>query len=255
METKRNIKYSELKTDISLSDFVKCYWSFDNSSSENYGSTILPDGCFDLIVEISDRKVQKIILTGLWTNHVEISVAANTLLWGIRFKLLSVEYILQRDISSIINNRQIIRNDFWQINSLITLDFNSFCDHITTKLSSIIGSGKGIDNRKSNLFNNLYQTKGSSTVSEYANIASWSSRQINRYFNDRFGLSLKAYCNILRVFASFSDVKKGKLFPQQNYFDQSHFIKEIKKYTGVNPKELNDNKNDRFLQLLTMGEK
>jgi len=255
LETKNDIKYSELKPDISLSDFIKCYWRFDNASSVRYDSTILPDGCFDLIVEISDDKVQNILLTGLWTNQIEISVAENTTLFGIRFKLLSVEYILQQDILSIINNRRIIGKDCWNIDSLITLDFSSFCDHITTKLSSIIGSGKGIDNRKVQLFNTLYKTNGSLTILKYANIASWNSRQINRYFNDRFGLSLKAYCNILRVFASFSDVKKGKLFPQQNYFDQSHFIKEIKKHTGVKPKELSDNKNDRFLQLLTMSEK
>ena len=39
------------------------------------------------------------------------------------------------------------------------------------------------------------------------------------------------------------------LSPQTDYFDQAHFIKEIKKYTGTTPKELHKNKNDRFLQL------
>ncbi|NOU18437.1 MAG: AraC family transcriptional regulator [Bacteroidales bacterium] len=255
METKNNIEYSELKPDISLSDFVKCFWRFNNISSARYDSIILPDGCFDIIVEIRDYKIQNILLTGLWTNQIDISVAGNTVLFGIRFKLLSVEYILQQNISSIVNNSQIIGSDFWNINSLITLDFTLFCNHITTKLISIVGDGKGTNNRKVQLFNNLYHTNGSSTVLEYANIASWSSRQINRYFSNKFGLSLKAYCNILKVFASLSDVKKGKLFPEQNYFDQSHFIKEVRKHTGVKPKELSDNKNDRFLQLLTMSEK
>ena len=48
--------------------------------------------------------------------------------------------------------------------------------------------------------------------------------------------------------------KKGQLYPEQKYFDQSHFIKDLKKYTGNNPTELFENKNDRFLQLTTMTE-
>ena len=72
---------------------------------------------------------------------------------------------------------------------------------------------------------------------------------------DRFGISLKSYCNILRCYASFKHIKKGVLYPQQNYFDQSHFIKDLKKHTGNNPTELFENKNDQFLQLATMSEK
>jgi len=50
--------------------------------------------------------------------------------------------------------------------------------------------------------------------------------------------------------ASYSDISEGNLFPQEDYFDQAHFIKEIKKYTGTTPKELYKNENVRFLQLL-----
>jgi AraC-like DNA-binding protein len=86
------------------------------------------------------------------------------------------------------------------------------------------------------------------TVTELSEKVSWSSRQINRYFNQQFGLSLKAYCGILRFRASFPNIKEGKLFPEQNFSDQSHFIKEVRKLAGVSPKELMKNKNDRFIQ-------
>lgn len=89
----------------------------------------------------------------------------------------------------------------------------------------------------------------------YSKQVFWTSRQINRYFKDRFGIPLKSYCKILKCFASFNHIKKGQLYPEQNYFDQSHFIKDLKKHTGNNPTELFENKNDRFLQLATMTEK
>ena len=82
----------------------------------------------------------------------------------------------------------------------------------------------------------------------------WSKRQISRYFKNRFGLSLKAYCNILRYRASFQQLKEQQLYPEQDYADQAHFIRDVKKYSGVTPKKLAENKNGRFIQLSTLSE-
>jgi AraC-like DNA-binding protein len=95
----------------------------------------------------------------------------------------------------------------------------------------------------------LSQTKGNERVSFYIDKLFWSGRQINRYFNKMFGLSLKSYCNILRFSASFKDLKRGDLMSNQNYYDRSHFNKEIKKYSNNTPKSLSNNQNDRFLQI------
>jgi AraC-like DNA-binding protein len=126
-------------------------------------------------------------------------------------------------------------------------------------LSSIISQDvdqqDNLDNRKLNLFKLLSQTKGNESVHYFADKVFWSSRQINRYFNKMFGLSLKSYCNILRCSASFKDLKKCDLLSNQNYYDRSHFNKEIKKYTNHSPKNLADNENDRFLQISIIPKK
>jgi AraC-like DNA-binding protein len=87
------------------------------------------------------------------------------------------------------------------------------------------------------------------SVKELSEKVFWSSRQINRYFQQTFGISLKAYCNIFRFKSSLNHIKKGKLFPELNYADQNHFIREVKKMSGVTPKELSKNQNDRFILL------
>ena len=120
---------------------------------------------------------------------------------------------------------------------------------------SILSTQKSIDSKKQHLFSLLYKTHGQETVEWYSEQVFWSTRQINRYFKDRFDVPLKSYCMILKCYDAFKHVKKGQLYPQQNYFDQSHFIKDLKKYTGNKPTELFENKNDRFLQLATMKEK
>jgi AraC-like DNA-binding protein len=105
---------------------------------------------------------------------------------------------------------------------------------------------------ESKIFSICFQSNGSLTVDELSKQTFWNSRQINRYFNKKFGLTLNAYSNILRCASSYKDIRKGDLFPKQDFYDQAHFIKEIKKHTGSNPKELHKNKNDRFLQFSTL---
>lgn len=244
--------YREFQTDKLLTDYVKNYWWFDNSTSQHLDFTILPDGCFDLIVSFDCYEQDEISLTGLWTKQVEVSIEPNIQLFGIRFKLLAVDYILQQNISSFSDSEQSKTNDFWQLDQISFKDLESVIEKLNKIMLSILGSQKGIDSRKQNLFNLLYQTNGDQNVEQYSQQAFWTSRQINRYFKDRFDIPLKSFCKILKCFASFKHIKKGQLYPEQNYFDQSHFIKDLKKHTGYNPTELFENKNDRFLQLATM---
>ena len=78
------------------------------------------------------------------------------------------------------------------------------------------------------LFELIYQD-GTKSVSELSEKVFWSSRQINRYFNQQFGFSLKEFIKIVRCNAAYKDISNGKLSPQTDYFDQAHFIKEVKK--------------------------
>jgi AraC-like DNA-binding protein len=144
-------------------------------------------------------------------------------------------------------------DNFWDFSENDLNYFDSFCQKATGAIRQRIA--KKTDDRKRKLFDLIYTTNGAMSVSELSEKVSWTSRQINRYFNQQYGISLKVYCNILRFRASFQQIKEGKLFPEQNFVDQSHFIKEIKKLSGVAPKELSLNKNDRFIQLSTLPEK
>ncbi|HEX8334940.1 MAG TPA: DUF6597 domain-containing transcriptional factor [Segetibacter sp.] len=247
--------YKEFQPDKLLTCFVKNYWWFDNNTTRQLDFTILPDGCFDLIISFDNYQQEEVSLTGLWTKQVEVSIKPNRQLFGIRFKLLAVEYILKQNISAFCDGEQPMKNDFWQLDKTSFKNLEKVTEELNKTMLSILGSQKSIDCRKQSLFNLLYETNGQEPVKKYSQEVFWTSRQINRYFKVRFGIPLKSYCNILKCFASFRHIKKGQLYPEQNYFDQSHFIKDLKKHTGSNPTDLFENKNDRFLQLATMTEK
>lgn len=148
------------------------------------------------------------------------------------------------------NEGKTIPNDFWQFDEKDKESLENFRKKVTQKINPF--SIKPIDERKKKLFQLIYASQGAITVKELSEKVFWSSRQINRYFNQQFGISLKAYCNILRFSSSFKDLSEGNLFPDLNFTDQNHFIKEIKKYSGVTPKELSKNANERFMDIVAI---
>jgi AraC-like DNA-binding protein len=241
------MKYREIKPFGFLSNFVQCFWEYENTETE-IEHTILPDGYFDLIAEFKDKKLITLKLTGVWTKPVNVTIPKSIKIFAIRFKLLATEYLFQQEIKSILNTTKPLPFNYWNINNYQSNEFEIFVSGITNKLDNSIKHLKEIDNRKLKLFELIYQNKPIS-VNELSQNVFWSSRQINRYFNAKFGFSLKEFLKIIRFKSSYEHISNGELYPKNEYFDQAHFIKEARKYSGTTPKELYRNKNDRFLQL------
>jgi AraC-like DNA-binding protein len=242
-----------IKPDKSLADFVESFWMVQNYSDKGKEIVVLPDGRIDLFFSQSPTEPFHITLSGIETQPDQATLAAKTIMFSISFKLLATEYIFHNTISNILNYARYLPADFWNFNATDLNDFDLFCKKASQTIQSLLP--KQIDNRKQKLFDLVYSSNGALTVNELSEKVFWSSRQINRYFNQQYGISLKAYCNILRFRASLEHIAEGKLFPEQNFTDQNHFIKDIKKFSGVVPKELSKNQNDRFLLLSAIRQK
>lgn len=242
----KDLQYKFIKPDKPLADFVYCFSSLKNLSVINE-AVIIPNGKIDLIFSRTADHQLRIALLGLETKPKLANVDVIEF-FGVSFNPLAIEYIFNCSIADILNTGKNLSDNFWDFGVADMDDFDAFCEKITRKIHSLLP--KEIDERKRKLFDCMFATNGEISVKELSEKVLWSERQMNRYFNQQFGLSLKAYCNILRFQAALAYIKEGTLFPQLNFTDQSHFIKEVKKLSGVSPKELFKNKNDRFLQFL-----
>jgi AraC-like DNA-binding protein len=241
-----DLLYQFKEPDRTISDFVESFWMLENHTSTDKEIIVLPDGRIDIFLTFSGSESFQIVIMGLGIEPSYPILKGKTVIFAISLKLLSVEYLLGESITTILNKGKYLPPDFWGFSPSDLIDFDSFCIKATVKIKQHLT--KSIDDRKQSLFRLIYSTKGTLTIAEYAEKTYWSSRQINRYFNQQFGLALKTYCSILRFRASFNQIKRGKLFPEADFADQAHFIKEVKKLSGVIPKELSRNKNDRFIQ-------
>jgi AraC-like DNA-binding protein len=245
--------YKFLEPDSLIADYVESIGMFHNQSDEAVEVVVLPDGRIDLFFSRSALQPFHIMLMGLETFPEQRYIEPQTLTFVIGFKPLAAEYILKTSIAEFVNSARLLPNNFWDFAENDLEDFNVFYEKATKKIISLLP--KEVDHRKQKLFNMVYASNGSASVNEISEGIGWSSRQVNRYFNRQFGLSLKVYSTILRFRASLKHIAHGKLFPEANFTDQAYFIKEIKKFSGVIPKELSKNKDDRFILLSMLREK
>lgn len=248
-----NIQIRSAAPDHSIADLVQSFWMLENGSEKDIAGTVLPDGIVDLILSGSEKEPFQIVLRGIDTEPSHVVLAPKVKMFAIGFRLPAVEHLLKLPVSGLLNEGQVQPGGFWGFDASDLDDFELFCRKATEKIRSV--PIEEADVRKKKLFELIYSSNGSIRVKEFSEKAYWSSRQMNRYFNQQFGTSLKSYCNILRFRASFDHISQGKLFPEQNFFDQAHFIKEVKKLSGALPKELKQNKNGRFLQFTALSKK
>jgi AraC-like DNA-binding protein len=242
-----------IKPPDALQDYVESIGMFRNASDAVKEVVIVPDGRVDLFFWRPGNGYFQVMLMGLETAPDHRSILPGSIAFVISFKPIAVEYILHTQIADILNSAREMPADFWGLGEDVLLDFDAFYHKVTARVQENMPAE--VDNRKLELFNLIYASDGEMTVHELSEKVYWSSRQINRYFTQQFGLSLKAFCTILRFRVSLGHIAKGELYPGMNFTDQNHFIKEIKKFSGVVPKDLAKNANDRFILLSVLKQK
>jgi AraC-like DNA-binding protein len=248
-----DIEYREMKPPAALAEFVESFWMLINHADADQSVVLIPDGRVDIFFSYSATEPYHAILRGLDGRPGPQAIPARTTTFAISWKLLAVEYILLVRVASLLDGGCFLPPDYLGIAASDLEDFEAFCSKAAARIKQLLPVET--DARKRRLFDLLYASNGALTVEALAKAAGWSSRQINRYFTRMFGLSLKNYANILRFRTSFQHLKAGRLFPEENFADQAHFIREIKKYAGVVPKELARNQDDRFIQLSALPKK
>ncbi|MCM1354865.1 MAG: helix-turn-helix domain-containing protein [Staphylococcus sp.] len=84
------------------------------------------------------------------------------------------------------------------------------------------------------------------TVNELSSIVCLSKKQVERLFNSFVGINPKEYARIVRFqkalaqmqYQSSEDLNQSQIAYASGYADQSHFIREFKKFSGHTPKSL-----------------
>ncbi|WP_024769488.1 helix-turn-helix domain-containing protein [Aquimarina macrocephali] len=246
--------YKEILPNEELKDFVHSFWMHQNNSDTVEKTTIVPDSYFKIVMLIKNQKIISYFMTGLWLDEKEFSFAPNATSVGVRLKILAPEFLLNREVASIIQNIYQLDLNYLNADKFDLSSFEVIVEQWQKELQSIKPQ-KTIPGNKLRLSQLLDKMNGSIPAIEVSNQIYWTNRQINRYLNKYVGVSLKKYLNIQKCYQAYLQIREGEFYPEEGFFDQPHFIREIKKHTGETPRSLHKQQNDRFIQLKRISKK
>ncbi|MFT3827677.1 MAG: helix-turn-helix transcriptional regulator [Chitinophagaceae bacterium] len=254
------MRYNEIRPGARLGQYVKCYYIYESSSEVAFEDTVFPSGNMEIIFNLGSGNWKVETGDGYTTNPpVELwgqiikplpirSVGKNTML-GIRLFPHAAAYFLN-DKVDLFNDQVADFAGIWgsEINTLhsILLETNTWSDRIElietflwNKLSLTekkLGKGTIVNNvmheiRQQDFFDNM-----ENVASRYG----ITSRYLQKLFVQYTGLTPKLYSKINRFQNSLKLVTKKdasltSIAYDCGYFDQSHFIREFKSFTGVTP--------------------
>lgn len=95
----------------------------------------------------------------------------------------------------------------------------------------------------------IQSSKGKITVKELEKKTGYSSRWLNSKFNEKLGVSPKNLASVIRFkqyYQAFVNRNERLFFKNdfyELYYDQSHFIKDFKRFTGLSPTKLEQQAN------------
>jgi AraC-like DNA-binding protein len=254
------MSYQQIRPGSRLSQHVKCYYIYESELSAPFEDTVFPSGCVEIIFNLGagswQTAVNDVFVTTpaieLWGQIIRPlpirSMGKNTML-GIRFLPHAAACFLKENIESF--NNQIV--DFTDLSGnavrklhsklLETSALDKRIALLEDFLFDILSNSEKID-RKVEVINNIMQElKQKDFFDNIENVASRygiSSRYVQKIFLQYTGLTPKLYSKINRFQNSLrlvtkKDTSLSSIAYDCGYFDQSHFIREFKSFTGLTP--------------------
>ncbi len=122
-----------------------------------------------------------------------------------------------------------------------TSDTHERLSVLERELLNLLAASKPVPGNFRSIFEALRQPGNFSNINSFCRQYSISLRQTERMYNKYVGLSASTYCALNRFHHSLSQLlnsgysKLSDLAFDNDFFDQTHFIKEFKRFTGNTP--------------------
>lgn len=253
--------YSAYAVDPRLSRYIDCVWTERFSSSPEFRSRdhlIVPDNTVELVftshkierrfgASSSDVTICKSHVAGLKTRPQFLKLTGEVLL-SVRFKPYGlyrfVDIPLGETINESIPTPYLFGSDIIELEEKLmsSIGLEDKVSLINAYFTRKFNQSK---NDKNELFDYLIsrilETNGSVKINGLSKELNVSMKTIERRFQEYLGISPKQYCRLIRFFESLKHSYEpdssnlSELAYRNGYYDQMHFVKEVKEFAGLTP--------------------
>ena len=256
------MQYQEYYIEPLLRPFVKVIWSMENDTAlfDAVPMRILPDTCVELVVHFADPYKttysnntcmiqQQSMIVAQMKNFIEIQPNGKTGFIAVRFSAWGAYHFFGIPMKEVANGETGLQ-DVWK--DLATeIEERIFSEQTNNHRIKIIQQYLFAQLSKNGRFDNaidfclteISSAKGCISIEDLAYKTGISNRQLIRRFDNCIGLSPKEFSRITKFIHSLNYLKQ---FPEKNftetgydcgYYDQAHFIRDFKEYSGLTPTE------------------
>jgi len=228
-----------------LEDYCMCIWEMRSKEilDRTIYNYILPDACIDIVVDFPSRTI---CFAGFSKETVPFELNREIDYMGVRMK--PGAFYLLFGVSA--ENAMDSPIDFSEIEPLDCLGeiftLTDTDERLNILKKYLLGKSKGETGLGFlRLTEQLYQNPVEQSVVAIADTFHCSKRQLYRIFKTNYGISPKVMLNVLRLHLCLTLVLEQNLCFADvanicGFYDQAHFIKEVKRYTGFSPLKLLD---------------
>ncbi|MCP3032887.1 helix-turn-helix transcriptional regulator [Halobacillus sp. A1] len=246
--------YEEHRPSKTLSPYAACYWSLDYYASDNRKDhRILPDGCVDIILDLTASSLSKAaFVTGLMTRFEVLNFTNDQHFFGIRLFSSHARCFVDYPLKEFLDDR-VYLEDIWGEEALRFTEEMQEARGVKERMEIVEAKLIHLLQRKlhpsvSELLQTslqyIYHDHGMNSIQSLAQQVNYSERNMRRTFRNELGISPKEYSRIIR----FQSLLKGILHHRDpdlqetalkyGYYDQAHFIHEFKQYYGLVPSDV-----------------
>lgn len=260
-----------------LLPFVKCFWSLEDDGivEKPAKQRVLPDGCMEMIFHYGDLYEQffedgssiiqpRSFVFGQISSYIEIAPTGTTGLIAARFLPEGLTPFLEIPVSTLFNKAVAIESVFGEKGKELEKEIINVADNLERKqliesfLLSRITEPHTIHAITKECVDIIFQSRGQLDVVELAGKLKINRRNMERKFEAAIGMSPKQLSRVVRLQTTLKMLGQKKfsslteLAYENGYYDQAHFIKDFKEFTGISPKSF-FSENLKFASLFASG--
>jgi len=247
-----------------LQPFVRCYWWVtDEGGPGAPADTVVPDGCAELIINAGDameqldgadhREQPRAMIVAEVRRPVQVRPTGRVELFGVRLTPVGMRSLLRVPAHEIVDRTldladvadHGLRAGLCRLPELAAHDRPGYANEV---LRASMGSHRDLDALVWRLTAAMEALEGRCTVTELSAKAGISARHLERRFRTQVGVPPQALLAVLRfrrVLASLDAQMPAwaHVAAACGYHDQSHLIRDFKRYTGMSPRAFLGDKN------------
>ena len=254
--------YQTFQPHSDLAGLINCYWTLEVPADyESQKQRIVPDGCIEMAFILGDdikrytsenefilQPRAMVLGQTLEPFYIEPVGYVNT--FAIRFYPYGFANFVAEPIKNLVNKEISLSSLFeekiakeLEQKIIHARDVKQRIEIIEQFFLERLNDKSIVENIVKTTIDTLLSTKGNTSIKTILKGNLAKRRQLERKFESQIGISPKQLGKLIRLQSALKMLlnREGESLTgiayKSEYYDQSHFIKDFKEFTGTNPKE------------------